>query len=70
MKKNDIPEQLVINWDYTGLHVVSVSKWTMAKEGSCRYEITGIDGKRQITGRDNFRLSKFAAHDRFLIGFL
>ena len=29
----DIPFDLVINWDQTGVHYVPVSSWTMAKEG-------------------------------------
>lgn len=45
----DIPSDLVINWDQTGMHYISVSSWTMAKEGSKRVEICGIDDKRQIT---------------------
>ena len=45
----DIPLDLIINWDQTGMHYVPVSSWTMAKEGSKRVEICGIDDKRQIT---------------------
>ncbi len=45
----DIPEDLIINWDHTGLNYVPVSKWTMAEEGSKRVEIVGLDDKRQIT---------------------
>ena len=45
----DIPCELVINWDQTGIHYVPVSSWTMAKEGSERVEIAGIDDKRQMT---------------------
>ena len=45
----DIPPDLVINWDHTGLNYVPVSNWTMAPEGSKRVEIVGIDNKRQIT---------------------
>ena len=45
----DIPEDLIINWDQTGIHYVPVSNWTMAKEGSKRVEIVGADDKRQIT---------------------
>lgn len=44
----EIPEDLIINWDHTGLNYVPVSKWTMAMEGSKRVEIVGIDDKRQI----------------------
>ena len=42
----DIPLNLIIN---RGMHYVPISSWTMAKEGSKRVEICGIDDKRQIT---------------------
>ena len=45
----EILKELVINWDCTGIQYVPVSSWTMAKEGSKAVEITGINGKRQIT---------------------
>ena len=45
----DIPLDLIINWDQTGMHYVPVSFWTMAKEGSKRVEICAIDDKRQLT---------------------
>ena len=46
---DEVPPELVINWDQTGIHYVSVSSWTMEKEGSKRIEIVGIDDKRQLT---------------------
>lgn len=49
VEMDDIPDQLIINWDQTGIHYVPVSSWTMAKEGFKRVEIAGIDDKRQIT---------------------
>lgn len=45
----EIPPDLIINWDHTGIHYVPVSNWTLAKEGSKRIEIAGSDDKRQIT---------------------
>ena len=45
----EIPGELVINWDQTGIHYVQISSWTMTKEGSKQVEIAGIDDKRQIT---------------------
>ena len=45
----DIPADLVLNWDHTGIHYVPVSSYTMEKEGSIRVEIAGIEDKRQIT---------------------
>lgn len=40
MEMEEIPKELVINWDHTGIHYVPVSNWTMAKEGSKRMDLT------------------------------
>ena len=45
----EVPRCLVINWDHTGLKYVPVSSWTMAKEGSKKVPVAGIEDKRQIT---------------------
>jgi hypothetical protein len=45
----DIPPELVLNWDQTGIHLVPASTWTMDREGSKRVEISGANDKRQIT---------------------
>ena len=45
----DIPADLVLNWDQTGIHYVPVSSYTTEKEGSKRVEIVRIEDKRQIT---------------------
>ena len=42
----DIPSQLIINWDQTGISIVP---GTMAPSGSRRVEIVGMGDKRQIT---------------------
>ncbi len=49
VEMDEIPFELIINWDQTGIHYVPVSSWTMEKEGSKRVEIAGVDDKRQIT---------------------
>ena len=46
---DEVPSELIINWDQTGLNYVPVSSWTMAEEGSKRVKIDGKDDKRQIT---------------------
>ena len=46
---DEIPAQLVINFDQTGLNIVPTSDWTMAAEGSKRVEVIGKDDKRQLT---------------------
>ena len=49
METEDIPQQLVFNWDQTGISIVPGSSWTMAVKGSKRVEIVGMGNKRQIT---------------------
>ena len=47
---DEIPSDLIFNWDQTGLNLVPASSWTMALKGSKRVEIKGLNDKRQITG--------------------
>ena len=42
----DIPPELILNWDQTGINLVPASSWTMDKKGSKRVEITGVNDKR------------------------
>ena len=49
VEMEDIPKDLIINWNHTGIHYVPVSNWTMAKDGTKRIDIFGADDKRQIT---------------------
>ena len=46
---DEIPMELIINFDQTGIHYVPVSDWTMAEEGAKRVELVGKDDKRQLT---------------------
>lgn len=45
----EIPPCLIINWDHTALKYVPVGSWTMAKEGSKKVPIAGVDDNRQLT---------------------
>ena len=45
----DVPPEIVFNWDQTGINIVPGSSWTMELKGSKRMEIVGISDKRQIT---------------------
>ena len=45
----DVPQSLVINWDYTATKIIPSSQWTMEKKGMKRVEIAAVDDKRQIT---------------------
>ena len=44
-----IPDELVINWDQTGLSLVPSGSWTLEKKGACRVEVVGQNDKRMIT---------------------
>lgn len=44
-----IPQDLVFNWNHTGINIVPGSQWTMEPMGSKRVEVTGLGDKRQIT---------------------
>ena len=44
----EIPNDLVVNWDQTAIKYIPLSNWTMDKEGSKRVEVIGIDDKHQI----------------------
>ena len=45
----NIPPELIMNWDQTGIKLVPSSNWTMEKIGTQRVEIVGVNDKRQIT---------------------
>ena len=48
VEMDEIPSELVINWDQTGINYIPAS-WTMAEEGSKRVEMIGKDDKRQLS---------------------
>jgi len=45
----NIPPELILNWDQTGIKIVPCSTWTMDKRGVKRVEMIGTSDKRQIT---------------------
>ena len=45
----DIPGELILNWDQTGIKFVPCSSWTMDQKGARHVEMIGINDKRQIT---------------------
>lgn len=47
---NDIPDELILNWDQTPLRLVPPGDWTMHKSGEELVPIAKLDDKRQITG--------------------
>ena len=48
VEMTEIPSELVINWDQTGIKIVPVLSWTMEKKGAKRVEVAGVDDKHQI----------------------
>ena len=48
VEMEEIPPELVFNWDPTGISIVPGSLWTMDLKGSQRVEIVGISNKCQI----------------------
>ena len=53
---DEIPPQLVINFNQTGIHYVPVSSWSMEMEGAKRLKMVGKGNRHQITAifSDNY----------------
>ena len=49
VEMDEVPAELIINWDQTGINYTTVSSWTMEEEGSMRVQVVGKDDKRQLT---------------------
>ena len=49
VKMEEIPDELVLNWDLIPFNIVPGSQWTMGQKGAKRIEMIGLDDKRQIT---------------------
>ena len=49
VEMEEIPAELVLNWDQTGIRLVPSSTWTMERRGEHRVEMVGVNDKRQIT---------------------
>ena len=45
----DIPGELILNWDQTVIKFVPCSSWTMDQKGAQRVEMIGTNDKHQIT---------------------
>ena len=52
-----IPNQLILNWDQTGLQLVPSGNWTLEERGTRRVELTGLNDKRMITATFTCSLS-------------
>ena len=45
VEMDEVPAELIINWDQTGINYIPVSSWTMEEEGSKRVQVVGKDYK-------------------------
>ena len=45
----EVPPELILNWDQTGIIIVPCSTWTMNQRGAKRVKMIGTSNKRQIT---------------------
>ena len=46
---NDIPDDLIVNWDQTGIQLAPTGDWTMHRSGAKIIPIGNSDDKCQIT---------------------
>ena len=46
---NEVPPELIFNWDQTALHLVSADQWTMHRAGEKVISISNSDEKHQVT---------------------
>ena len=49
VEMEEIPAELILNWDQTGINLAPVSSWTMDQSGTKRVKVKGVNDKRQIT---------------------
>jgi hypothetical protein len=49
VNEHNIPNDLILNWDQTGVNLIPGGDWTMDAKGSKQVKITGLNDRRQIT---------------------
>lgn len=49
VNEHNIMDDLILNWDQTGVNLIPGGDWTMDAKGSKQVNITNLDDKRQIT---------------------
>ena len=45
VEMENIPPELILNWDQTGINLVPASAWTMDQLGARRVETSGVNDK-------------------------
>ena len=46
VQMEDIPPELVLNWDQTTIKLVPSTSWTMNEQGAHRVKLVGLSNKR------------------------
>ena len=49
VQMEDIPPELVLNWNQTRIKLVPSTSWTMNEQRARRVKLVGLNDKRQIT---------------------
>ena len=49
VEMEEIPPELILNWDQTGIKLAPSTGWTMEEQGARRVELVGLNDKRQVT---------------------
>ena len=49
VKMEDIPPELIFNWDQTGIKLVSFTSWSVEQKGVIRVEVAGLNDKCWVT---------------------
>ena len=49
VEMEEIPPELMLNWDQTGINLVPASGWMMEQQGSRCVQINGVNDKHQNT---------------------
>ena len=49
VEMEDIPADLILNWDHMGINIIPGCYWTMEEKDAKRVDCLGLDDKRQIT---------------------
>lgn len=69
VKENNIPHELIRNFDQTGLTMVPTSQWTLEVKGS-KDSIFALDDKREITGVIGISLTGSLLYILYIICFI
>lgn len=66
VEMEDIPADLIMTWDHTGINIVLGSHWTMEEKGAKHIDCVGLDDKQQITAVICATLSAIFAFSSYL----